>query len=270
MRRPGAPGIPPGPGPGRSRTAGRAWVAGAGRPCGPPGAAPGPWSVPSCPERIRFSSSSLVIRFSGRWVLASPAWLAGRGALEGRAVGAWGAATGGRGRRGPLGCSRRAPSGSGLVARAAGRSRGLRRRRGTALDGWADSRRRHVVAPLQGLETRGARGAFLSGGMDRGSALGPGRAGFRRGSRALAPAAGSGPGSAVRGVRREGSTGTRAGEAAAGTGQGRGAERDRAGRQRGRLRWPGRAGLHRRRREPAEPPGQAGERPAWPPPEPGV
>ena len=142
----------------------------------------------------------------------------------------------GRGHRrqgapGPRGGSRRAPSPSGLVAAAADRARGCDERRGGPLHGRADSRRGHVVAPLQGLETSSPRGRLVLGGW-RSGALGPGRSRFGR-----RRAAGPGPPGRIPvprwGVWAESGPppGRFAGEAAAGAGQGRRAQRDRSGRR---------------------------------------
>jgi hypothetical protein len=108
---------------------------------------------------------------------------------------------------------------------------GRRRRRIGTLDGWADSRRRHVVAPLQRLKIRSATRSLLDAGSRWGRPLRLGEPRFGRGYPACALAARANPTATVGSVRRERSPArTRAREASAGPGQGRGTQRDRAGR----------------------------------------
>ena len=114
----------------------------------------GDWPVLSCPDRIAASISSLVIDFSGRWVL-------GAGPVGGAAAGrrrddrAVGAATGGRAGTSAHTTGRFTAA---AVARgfAAGPSRraGGRRRRTDPWRHGTDSGRRHVVARLERLEAR--------------------------------------------------------------------------------------------------------------------
>ena len=136
--------------------------AGAGRgadpPPGPAGSASGSLeSGRADPDRIKASSSSLVIDLSGRWVLgrarAQPGAAGRRSAAGARGLRPPGAAAGSARRRD----SRRPPSAPPSRRRPARPGRGV----GAEADPRghrADSRRGHVVARLQGLEARGSPG----------------------------------------------------------------------------------------------------------------